>query len=90
VNGPLFGPNPAGTPPFNAFSVVQNFKTPRYHNFNLSLQNELFHNNVLTVTYSGQRGRDLIIYSEPNPTILLEELATKDSRRSNISSQMED
>ncbi len=66
VNGPLFGPNPAGTPPFNAFSVVQNFKTPRYHNFNLSLQNELFHNNVLTVTYSGQRGRDLIIYSDIN------------------------
>jgi hypothetical protein len=66
VNGPLFGPNPAGTPPFNAFSVVPNFKTPRYHNVNLSLQNELFHNNVLTVTYSGQRGRDLIIYSDIN------------------------
>ena len=66
VNGPLFGANPAAVPPFNAFSIVQNFKTPRYHNFNLSLQNELFHNNVLTVTYSGQRGRDLIIYSDIN------------------------
>jgi hypothetical protein len=70
VNGPLFGSNPVGTPPFNAFSIVQNFKTPRYHNFNLSLQNELFRNNVLTVTYSGQRGRDLIIYSDINASPL--------------------
>jgi hypothetical protein len=66
VNGPLYGPNPTGTPPFNAFSVVTNFKTPRYHNFNLSLQDELFRNNVLTVTYSGQRGRDLLIYHDLN------------------------
>ncbi len=64
--GPLFGTNPTGTPPFNAFSIVQNFKTPRYHNYNLSLQSELFHNNVLTLTYSGQRGSDLIIYSDLN------------------------
>jgi hypothetical protein len=66
VAGPLFGTNPSGTPPFNAFSIVQNFKTPRYHNYNLSLQSELFHNNVLTLTYSGQRGSDLIIYSDLN------------------------
>jgi hypothetical protein len=66
IAGPLFGANPAGTPPFNAFSVVNNFKTPRYHNFNVSIQNELFHNNVLTLTYSGQRGRDLLIYYDLN------------------------
>jgi len=66
VNGPLFGPNPTGTPPFNAFSVVTNFKIPRYHNFNVSLQDELFRNNVLTLTYSGQRGRDLLIYHDLN------------------------
>jgi hypothetical protein len=68
VAGPLFGSNPTGTPPFSAFSIVQNFKTPRYHNFNLSLQTELFHNNVLSITYSGQRGRDLLIYSDLNAT----------------------
>ena len=66
VAGPLFGTSQAGNPPFSAFSVVQNFKTPRYHNFNLSLQNEVFRNNVLTLTYSGQRGRDLVIYSDIN------------------------
>ena len=64
-NGPLFGAVPDGAP-YNAFSVVRNIKTPRYHNFNLSIQGQLFHNNVLTVTYSGQRGRDLIIYYDAN------------------------
>jgi Carboxypeptidase regulatory-like domain/TonB dependent receptor-like, beta-barrel/TonB-dependent Receptor Plug Domain len=68
VAGPLYGPDPTGSPqpPFNAFSVVKNFKTPRYHNFNVSVQDELFRNNVLTVTYSGERGRDLVIYSDLN------------------------
>ena len=70
TNGPLYGPNPAGSPPFNAFSIVRNFKTPRYHNFNLSVQGELFRNNVLTVTYSGQRGRDLILYYDANASPL--------------------
>ena len=70
VNGPLFGANPTGTPPFNAFSLVENFKTPRYHDFNLSLQDELFRNNVLTVAYSGQRGRDLLIYHDLNASPL--------------------
>ncbi len=66
TNGPLYGTNPVGSPPFNAFSVVRNFKTPRYNNFNLSLQRELFRNNVLTLTYSGQRGRDLLLYYDAN------------------------
>jgi Carboxypeptidase regulatory-like domain/TonB dependent receptor/TonB-dependent Receptor Plug Domain len=64
--GPVFGANPSGTPPFNAFAVVQNFKTPRYHNFNLSIQQQLFRNNVLTVAYSGQRGHDLVILRDLN------------------------
>jgi hypothetical protein len=68
-NGPLFGAIPDGAP-YIAFSVVKNFKTPRYHNFNLSIQDELFRNNVLTVTYSGQRGRDLIIYYDANASPL--------------------
>jgi hypothetical protein len=70
VAGPLYGTNPTGTGPINAFSVVQNFKTPRYHNFNLSVQQEVFHNSVLTVAYSGQRGRDLIIYQDLNASPL--------------------
>ena len=67
TNGSLFGEAAAeGVAPFNAFSIVQNFKTPRAHNFNVSIQRELFRNNVLTIGYSGQRGRDLIIYYDQN------------------------
>src|SRR5205085_12130429 len=66
VGGSLYGTDPSGVPPFNAFSVVRNFRTPRAHNFNLSVQRELFRNNVLTIGYSGQRGRDLIIYYDLN------------------------
>jgi hypothetical protein len=70
VAGPLFGTNPTGVPPFNAFSVVPNFKTPHYHNFNFSIQNELFRNNVLTLTYAGQRGGNLIVYHDLNASPL--------------------
>ncbi len=70
VAGPLYGADPSGQPPFNAFAVPSDLKTPRYHNFNVSLQSELFRNNVLTVTYSGQRGRDLIIFNDINASPL--------------------
>ena len=70
VAGPLYGADPTGVPPFNAFSVVRDFKTPRYHNFNVSLQSELFRNNVLTLTYSGQRGRKLLIFYDQNASPL--------------------
>jgi len=67
TDGSLFGDTAStGVAPFNAFTIVPNFKTPRYHNFNLSIQRELFKGNVLTVGYSGQRGRDLIIYYDQN------------------------
>jgi hypothetical protein len=76
VNGSLFAINP---PVVNAFSVVNDFKTPRYHNFNLSVQRELFRNNVLTVAYSGQRGRDLIIYHDLNASPLGTDCSSGDS-----------
>jgi hypothetical protein len=68
--GPLYGPNPSNQLPNNAFSVVTNFKTPRYHNINLSIQREVARNNVLTIGYSGQRGRDLLIYQDLNASPL--------------------
>ncbi len=68
--GPLYGPSPTNQLPNNAFALVRNLKTPRYHNFNLSLQRELFHNNVLTVGYSGQRGSNLLIYRDLNASPL--------------------
>jgi hypothetical protein len=68
VNGPLYGPNPSNQLPNNAFSVVTNFKTPRYNNINLSIQQQVAHNSVLTVGYSGQRGQNLLIYRDLNAT----------------------
>ena len=70
IGGPLFGPNPGAVPPFNAFSVTPNFKTPYYQNFNVSVQTELFRNNVLTLSYVGQRGGDQIIYHDLNASPL--------------------
>ena len=71
TNGSLFGAAAStGIAPFNAFAVSPNLKTPRYHNFNISVQRELFKNNVLTVGYSGQRGRDLVIYYDMNASPL--------------------
>ena len=65
---PLFGSNTTASLPDNAFALIRNFKTPRYHNISVSVQQELAHNNVLTVGYSGQRGRDLLIYHDLNAT----------------------
>ena len=68
--GPVFGPSPTGEPPFDAYSVVQNFKTPRAHNYSLSIQQEVAHNNVLTIGYSGQHGTDLAINRDLNASPL--------------------
>src|SRR5205085_11398010 len=62
----VFGPSPSGQPPFNAFSIVRDLRTPRAHNYNLSIQQEIARNNVLTVGYSGQKGQNLIAYRDLN------------------------
>jgi hypothetical protein len=67
---PIFGSSPTGAPPFNAFSIANNFKTPRAHNFNLGIQQEVFTNNVLSLTYSGQRGQNLLIDRDLNASPL--------------------
>ncbi len=64
--GPVFGTSPSGTAPFNAFAVTQNFKTPRAHNYNLSVQREITTNQVLTVGYSGSYGQKLLMYRDIN------------------------
>ncbi len=55
----LYGANPTGAPPFNAFGVVRNFQTPMFHTYQLSIQQELLKNTVLTVSYVGSKGRQL-------------------------------
>jgi outer membrane receptor protein involved in Fe transport len=55
---PIYGSSPTGQPPFNAFAVPENYKTPMYHYFHATVQRELFRQNALTVSYVGSRGRD--------------------------------
>ena len=54
----IFGANPSGAPPFNAFSIPDTYHTPMYHYFHVTLQRELFRDNAVTVTYLGSRGRE--------------------------------
>jgi hypothetical protein len=51
-----FGANPTGTPPFNIFGTVPNLKTPRIQYYNATIQQEVFRNNAITVTYLGSHG----------------------------------
>lgn len=55
----LYGANPTGTPPFNAFAVVRDFQVPMFHTYQLSIQQEVFRNTALTVSYVGSKGREL-------------------------------
>jgi hypothetical protein len=64
--GPLFGASPSGIPPFDVFAVAPNFKTPMYHFFNATFQHEFFRNNVLTASYAGSRGRNMVQYRDMN------------------------
>jgi hypothetical protein len=54
----IFGNSPTGQPPFNAFSVPTDYKTPQYHYFHATFQRELFRANAVTVSYIGSRGRN--------------------------------
>ncbi len=70
---PVYGPT-AGTSsasgPFNAFSIINDLKTPHAHIFNVSIQQEVAKNNVVTVGYSGQRGGNLLSYRDLNASPL--------------------
>ena len=55
----IYGSSPTGAPPFNAFAVPTDYKTPMYHYFHVTAQRELFANNAVTVSYVGSRGREL-------------------------------
>ncbi len=68
--GPVFGPSPTGEPPFDAYSIVKDFKTPYAHNFSLSIQQEIARNNVFTLGYSGQHGERLALNRDLNASPL--------------------
>jgi hypothetical protein len=63
---PIFGASPTGEPPFNAFAIERDLKTATIHNFNLSVQQELFRKNVLTLSYIGTQSRNQYAYRDLN------------------------
>ena len=63
---PTYGPNPTATPPFNIFGVTPDLKTPRVQYYSMTLQHELFRNNVVSVGYFGQHGTDQFLVRSLN------------------------
>jgi hypothetical protein len=61
-----YGATPTGTPPFSIFGTVPNLKTPRIQYFNATIQHELFRNNVLTVSYIGAHGTNMLLNRQLN------------------------
>jgi len=61
-----FGSNPTGTPPFNIFGTIPNLKTPRIQYYNATIQQQVFRNNAITVTYLGSHGTDSFLMRSLN------------------------
>jgi hypothetical protein len=55
-----YGANPTATPPFNIFGTVSPLRTPRIHYYSATIQHEVFRNSVLTVSYVGSKGQNLL------------------------------
>jgi hypothetical protein len=62
----IFGANPAGDPPFSAFAIDPDLRTARIHNYSVSMQQELWKNNVITLSYIGTKGVNQYAYRDLN------------------------
>jgi hypothetical protein len=66
VGNLIYGANPTGTPPFNIYSILPDLKTPRIHNLQLTLQQEVMKNSVATISYVGSFGQRLFMIRDLN------------------------
>ena len=55
-----FGSDPTATPPFNIFGTIPNLRNQRIHYYSATIQREVFKNSVITVSYIGTRGQNLL------------------------------
>ena len=55
-----FGANPTATPPFNIFGTASPLLTTRIHYYSATIQHEVFKNSVITVSYVGTKGQNLL------------------------------
>ncbi len=65
---PVFG-NAGPVPPYGAFGISQDFRTPYVQNFNLNIQRQLSSSTVLQAGYVGSLGRKLPILLDINEPI---------------------
>src|SRR5882757_759848 len=65
---PVFG-NAGPVPPFGAFGIDQNFRTPYVQNFNLNIQRQLSSATLLQAGYVGSLGRKLAVLRDINQPI---------------------
>jgi hypothetical protein len=63
---PLYGNSPNGQPPFNAWTIIDDYKTPMIHYWHATVQRELFRANAVTASYVMSRGRDLNWFRDIN------------------------
>src|SRR5207253_3029325 len=63
---PLYGNSPNGQPPFNAWTIIDNYRTPMVHYYHATFQREIFRSNAVTVSYVMSRGRDLNWFRDIN------------------------
>jgi hypothetical protein len=62
----LYGNSPTGQPPFNAWTIIDNYRTPMVHYYHATFQREIFRANAVTVSYVMSRGRDLNWFRDIN------------------------
>ena len=55
-----FGADPTGTPPFNVFGTVSPLRTQRIHYYSATIQQQVFKDNVITISYVGTKGQNLL------------------------------
>jgi Carboxypeptidase regulatory-like domain len=65
---PVFG-SAGPVPPYGAFGVSQDFRTPYVQNFNLNIQRQLSASTILQAGYVGSLGRKLAIMQDINQPI---------------------
>ena len=65
---PVFG-NAGPVPPFGAFGISQDFRTPYIQNFNLNLERQLSSTTILQAGYVGSLGHKLVMLRDINQPI---------------------
>jgi hypothetical protein len=64
----IYGATSAATPPppFNVVQIVRDFKTPRNHAYNLTIEQQLTAKTAYSIAYVGTAGRDLVNWRDLN------------------------